>query len=224
MTWNFYKPKFEFEDDIDINIIKINSAWLGHLHFAYDLIRFVKPKVFVELGTHYGASFFSFCQGVKDETIDTKCFAIDTWTGDLHTGPYGEEVFDIVNRISTNYYKDISILIRSTFDGAIHMFEDETIDILHIDGCHMYEAVTHDFEMWLPKISKNGIVLFHDISVTYRNNFGVYKLWDILKYQYPYLQFEHSFGLGVLFPKGYNNNFINIFKNKEELQQKYSLY
>ncbi|KEK24663.1 class I SAM-dependent methyltransferase [Bacillus gaemokensis] len=215
MEWIVHKPVYEL--DVFGNVIRGISAWSGHMDFAYDLVRFIKPKRIVELGTHLGASFFSFCQGVKDEGLSTKCFAVDTWQGDEHTGSYGEYVFYIVKRVSENSYPDISMLLRSTFDEAVATFEDETIDILHIDGYHTYEAVLHDYQTWFPKVSENGIVLFHDIAVK-RDNFGVYKLWDELKNQYPHLEFEHSYGLGVLFPKGNSDKFMD---KKEELQNMY---
>ncbi len=64
MNWITHKPSFEFDNFS--HIIRSQSAWSRHLDFAYDLVRFEKPETLVELGTYLGASFFSFCQGVKD--------------------------------------------------------------------------------------------------------------------------------------------------------------
>lgn len=198
------------------------SAWAGHLNFGYDLVRFMKPKKIVELGTHYGASFYSFCQAVKDGNLSTKCFAVDTWKGDQHCGSYGEDVYQTVKGVVNKFYPNIATLVQNTFDEALEMFQDETVDILHIDGCHSYEAVSHDFQTWLPKVADKGIVLFHDIAVMDRE-FGVYKLWNTLKTQYPSIEFRHSFGLGVLFPKGHSEIFKTVLENKEILQRNYEM-
>ncbi|WP_459501395.1 class I SAM-dependent methyltransferase [Bacillus sp. C1] len=218
MRWTTYKPVFNL--DIYDKVIYSQSAWIGHMNFAYDLVRFVKPNKIVELGTHYGASFFSFCQGAKDHGLSTKCFAIDTWAGDPHTGAYGEGIYLIVKKVSENCFSDVATMLRSTFDEAVNTFEDESINILHIDGYHTYEAVSHDYHTWLPKVSQNGIVLFHDIAVR-SGDFGVYKLWDELKAQYPHLEFKHSYGLGVLFPKGHSDEFHAVLQQKENLQKMY---
>ena len=76
-------------------------------------------------------------------------------------------------------------------------FEDNSIDILHIDGCHTYEATKNDYEKWVCKVKSDGFILFHDISMKERD-FGVYRLWDELKEKYQTLEFHHSYGLGVL--------------------------
>ena len=174
------------------------SAWIGHLPLAAWVIRQVAPRIFVELGTHTGNSYFSFCQSVVEAGLATKCYAVDTWHGDEHAGQYDEKVFTEVNAHNEERYAGFSRLLRMTFDDALGHFPDESIELLHIDGLHTYEAVRHDFETWLPKLAPGAIVMFHDTGVRERN-FGVWKLWEELQAQYPNnIEFSHSHGLGIL--------------------------
>jgi GT2 family glycosyltransferase len=174
------------------------SSWHEHLHFAYDLVAKVSPKNIVELGVHYGDSYFTFCQSVKDHEIDCRCFGIDTWKGEEHAGRYGEEVWETVIEYNNANYLNFSNLIRGTFSSAVSNFKDHTIDILHIDGLHTYEAVKKDFYTWIPKVSLNGIVLIHDIE-EFRDDFGVHELWQEIQKTYSCFSFNHGHGLGVVF-------------------------
>ena len=178
-------------------VVGETPAWLGHVPFAFWVVSATEPRVIVELGCHYGNSYFAFAQSVRTCGLGTAMFAIDTWVGDEHSGIYGSEVFDAVHGYNEKTYPNFSQLIRSTFDDACDHFDDGSIDLLHIDGHHTYEAVRHDFESWLPKMSERGIVLFHDIAVRERG-FGVHRLWKELTDRYESFGFDHSHGLGVL--------------------------
>ena len=174
------------------------SAWVGHLPFAAWLIQTLSPGIFVELGTHSGNSFFSFCQAAAQSGISTRCYAVDTWQGDEHAGHYDESVFARVSAYQQQHYSKFSRLLRMTFDDALQYFSDASVSLLHIDGLHTYDAVRRDFESWLPKLAPGAVVLFHDTNVRERN-FGVWKLWEELQAAYPLnLQFAHSHGLGVM--------------------------
>lgn len=173
------------------------STWVDHASFGYDIVEATKPQKLVELGTYNGMSYFVFCQSMIENNIDGLCYAVDTWGGDEHTGEYGESIFEEVRQHAREHYRGISYLLRMLFNEAVDHFENESIDLLHIDGLHTYEAVQEDFNNWYPKVSPGGIILFHDIEAR-QSDFGVWKYWAELESQYDTFAFHHGFGLGVL--------------------------
>ena len=180
------------------NWLKKPYSWVGHIPFASWLVHVVKPRTIVELGTHSGNSYFAICQAVKQYDTGSKCYAVDTWQGDAHALSYGEEIYEMVRRHNQEFYSSFSTLLRMTFDEALSKFEARSVDLLHIDGLHTYEAVKHDFETWLPKLAPGAIVLFHDTHVR-KDDFGVWKYWAELRSCYKEtIDFSHSYGLGVL--------------------------
>lgn len=176
----------------------IRPDWAGHLPFLACLLGASRPKRFVELGVFYGDSYCYACQMRVLLRMETECVGIDSWQGDIHTGNYTEDVYSDLKAHHDSRYSEFSVLKRGFFEDQVGDFDDESIDLLHIDGEHTYEAVSKDFRTWLPKVKAAGIILFHDTDVFDRSDFGVWKLWGELSNDWPTFRFNHSHGLGVL--------------------------
>ena len=172
-------------------------SWLSHTPFAFWMVDALQPTTFVELGCHSGNSYSSFAQAVQTLGLSTACYAVDTWLGDRHAGSFDESVFAEWSEYHERRFASFSRLIRSTFDEALEHFPDGAIDLLHIDGYHTFEALSHDFEAWRPKMSNRGIVLCHDVNVR-ESDFGAWRVWERVAREYPSFAFLHGHGLGVL--------------------------
>jgi GT2 family glycosyltransferase/glycosyltransferase involved in cell wall biosynthesis len=172
-------------------------SWQPHVPFAFALMKLFRPASLVELGAHKGDSYLAFCEAARRYSTGTVCRAIDSWRGDPQAREYGDEVLHELRARHDLDFGGFSTLTQSTFDDALPLVPDGSVDLLHIDGFHTYEAVRHDFESWLPKLSPRGIVLLHDTEVR-RDDFGVHLLWAELRARFGGFSFLHGFGLGVL--------------------------
>lgn len=173
------------------------SAWWQHVPIAHWITLAMQPEKIVELGTHYGVSFFAFCEAAEAHSVNTFTYAIDTWKGDEQAGFYSDEIFTHVLEHWEKHHKARSALIRSTFEEASHKFPNQSLDLVHIDGLHTYEAVKSDFESWYPKLKPEGVILFHDINVRH-GDFGVWKLWEEIKQEHQTYEIDNGHGLGIL--------------------------
>lgn len=208
------------------------GTWSGHVAFAHDLIAAFMPSLVVELGTHWGESYFAFCQSIFENGQDCRSYAVDHWLGEAQSGLYGDEIFEDVKHYNETHYSQFSHLLRMSFDDALSRFSDESIDLLHIDGFHTYQAVSHDFRSWLPKVKSGGIILLHDIEARHAD-FGVWRLWAEIKQEFSdVFEFHHCWGLGVIRKRAnafqysalLNSLFHGSLEVQERIRRHYFLY
>lgn len=199
------------------------STWVDHLPFAYDLVAALKPSLLVELGVYNGLSFFTFCQSMVDHDIEGVAYGVDCWEGDEHTDAYDDSIYDDCNEHAREHYRGMTYLLRMFFNEALQHFNDESVDLLHIDGLHTYEAVKEDFTNWYPKVRPGGIVLFHDVMARIKD-FGAWKYFEELEQEHEDIfKFNHGFGLGVLRKPGgepTNEPIFDLLFSKDEETRK----
>lgn len=199
------------------------STWVDHMPFAYDLIEAIRPQLLVELGVYNGLSFFTFCQALEEHDIDGVAYGVDCWEGDEHTDAYDDSIYQDVAEYAREHYRGITYLLRMYFNEALQHFDDGTVDLLHIDGLHTYEAVHEDFTSWYPKVRPGGIVLFHDVMARIKD-FGAWKYFEELEQQHrETFRFNHGYGLGVLRKPGGANNehqLLELLFSADEEQHK----
>lgn len=177
--------------------VHIESAWRGHVPFGIFIIEALKPRLVVELGVDFGTSLMAFCQGVEETGIECQIYGIDLWnTGERHKRAYPH----VTQYVTNSGYDRFCTLVREDFIPYAGNFEDGSIELLHIDGCHAYRFVRRDFDTYLPKLNpKKSLVLLHDSAVRNRGEeFEVWRLVDELRERYRVVEFQHWFGLAVV--------------------------
>lgn len=161
------------------------STWHGHMEFADWLVRYKKPQTIVELGVDYGFSTCCFAlSGIG--TI----YAIDWFKGDEYTG-FRDNHKLVEEHLKLFEYNNVKLMPMS-FEEALNGWT-ESIDILHIDGFHTYDAVRNDYMEWTKFLKPGGVVLLHDTCIDW---FGVKVFFEQI--QTPKLNFSASCGLGVI--------------------------
>ena len=135
-----------------------------------DLINFVggvQNKTICEIGCFIGISTETFLN-----FNPKKLYAIDIWGLNSNykdcdwIKKYGSLNFNLIEsqfREMCKNYDNVEI-IKDYSKHASFGFENESLDLVYIDGEHTYDSVLSDITHWLPKVKKNGYISGHDFN------------------------------------------------------------
>lgn len=122
-------------------------------------------NILVDIGAGWGASaFLMLVNGSRNAFI----FSIDSFTGDT-IKPWKE----ITEKICRENVKQALIAVGKTdalqrwtlLSQPSHQVAvrwNQEVDLVYIDGDHLYAGVKQDFEDWFRFVKPNGIILLHD--------------------------------------------------------------
>lgn len=179
-----------YKNCLDGPLFEIKTAWRGHRNFARWIVNKIKPGIIVDLGVDFGFSTLSFACFARDKNLNTVVYGIDSFEGDVHAGERNTymDVSAMIHQLELNNVQ----LIRGYFQDIAKDWS-RSIDVLHIDGLHTYEAVSQDFYDWSNFVSETGLILMHDTCVPH---FGVRQVFE--EVALPKLNFKIWNGLGVM--------------------------
>lgn len=145
-----------------------------------DLIYDVKPKTCVEIGVFGGSSVYPIAAALK-YCSSGLIHAIDPWSVQECLKGYSaddpnykwwasinlDEIFsDFMKKMQHYQVNAYCVILRKTSEEAVHHFEDESIDILHIDGNHTEAIALNDIKLYFPKVKTGGYIWFDDVNWT----------------------------------------------------------
>jgi len=108
-----------------------------------------KDITFVEIG----ADVCKNAQNIIQHIDVKKLILIDPYIDD-------EERYKLAKN-NANFFSCMT-LIRQTSKDAVKSFQDNSVDVVYIDGNHKYDYVKEDISLWFPKVKKDGIIGGHD--------------------------------------------------------------
>lgn len=183
----------------------LQTGDLGYGFIHYGLIRQIKPKTVLCIGSRYGYIPAILAQACHDNGFGNVYF-VDAGFGDedehAYTGkaywrtPAGMKIFE-----NFGLGKYITLFVTTTKKFAA-LYPHLTYDYIYIDGDHSYNGVAFDYKTFWPKLNNQGMMAFHDISIKEtmpEGEYGVHKVFKAARAKAGALEFHFlGSGLGIL--------------------------
>jgi len=151
---------------------------LGFGFLYYGLVRTLRPKHIVVIGSGFGFSVVCLALGLKDNARGQLTF-VDPSYSVLTDGPFktvgGTSQWDDPQKTQRHFARfGVERLIThhrmrsNEFFARYGEWGLPQIDVAFIDGSHAYEDVKYDFLACLRRAEKNAYLLLHDTNIYIR--------------------------------------------------------
>lgn len=149
-------------------------CWLEKAERMLSIALDEKAKVMVEVGVYGGRSLIPLIVAAKAN--GGYVWGIDAWSNAVATTvPYGEDhnsfwANDDMGRVKDKLFKFLGehklsghvAIVEATGEQALHLFQDKSIDLLHVDASHSILDEARDVSSYLMKLREGGILIIDD--------------------------------------------------------------
>ena len=184
----------------------INKSFIGFGLIHYSLIRNIRAKNILCIGSRKGFIPVILALACKDNHYGKVYFVdagYDKNESDKHWSGIGfwkdndpKKHFD---KVGVEKYIDTFVMTSNEYKSK---FNTKQYDYIYIDGDHSYKGVKLDYNLFWPKLNKNGFMVFHDViakGYLDKGLFGVHRFWNEIKNNHSVVfPFPKDSGLGIL--------------------------
>ena len=179
---------------------------------------FKKKKINVlEIGARYGESAVTIMRylNVHKYIIIDPYTSYDEYTRDsfnkIIKNDKDDHIFNNTKKLLNNLHNNI--IFHRTFSNnqkTIDTIEDNSIDLIFIDGNHIFKYVLEDLENYYPKLKKDGILCGDDFFMRKRENDILNSMPGKAGYDGPMV-----YEAVLEFCKKYNKDYVTFGKHRQ---------
>jgi predicted O-methyltransferase YrrM len=135
----------------------------------------------VEIGVFMGSSLMYFAEAAEEtggRVIGIDPYKLDSLKNTVPNKKDHDFIYNVLftkQKTLDDMYRNLAslihdqgltkvTLIREKSESVFDIFEQGSIDVLHIDGNHDEEYVTKDIKYYLPLVRKGGYIIMDDIK------------------------------------------------------------
>lgn len=155
------------------------------LNNRYDIHKLINSSNFSGIFAEIGVGEGNFSKYILENTSLSMLILIDPYINfpfpiflDSMNSLDMEKLFQ-TSRNNLFNYRDKIIFIRKTSSDAVIEINDNSLDVIYIDGNHAYEYVLEDLKNYWPKLRPGGI-MFGNAVYEKSDDKNVLKIWDDL--------------------------------------------
>lgn len=187
---------------------------LGFGFVYYGIVRALRPKHVLVIGSGFGFSVVCLALGIKDNGTGNLTF-VDPSYSLLKNGPFntvgGNGKWDDPEKVREHFSKfgvdGVIKHFKATSEEFFSSYDEDRlppIDVAFIDGNHSYESVKYDFTSVMSRSHRNTYILLHDTNIYIRElirHSGVKRWLNTLKKEeelFEMIDFPFSSGVALV--------------------------
>ncbi len=146
-------------------------GFFNHSHKElFDTVLSKSPTngTWVEIGSFIGKSIaYIYCESLN-QNKNYEFHTVDPFLSHPETSNFYRSFNIDGNNLFNEFLKNIEPIkdkikyYKSTSVEVSKKFNNESVDVIYIDGAHDYDSVKADIDSWYPKMKKTGIMAFDD--------------------------------------------------------------